>query len=223
MARRSHARPRRIHPIFCVGDEVMLTQFIRLIVLYEDLRIEVCAASSDKRFTELEVISKTYRELYFARRALATLIEVERAIHLLNQSKAFKELKKSLSPRYAKMWESAVRFFAAHHDVLNTRRNAYGGHYGDAAAKYVFKNLHQDHVGLVEESYEPGKKGSRHVFKFAEEFVALAMTADRGETEVQDFAREIFALMMSAMSHSTHAVQVIAAGYIHPRFGGRRQ
>ncbi len=64
---------------------------IRLIVLYEDMRIEFHAfyAPEIKDLDQLEVI---YRRLYFLRRIYATLVEIGNEIHQLNSSREFRKL-----------------------------------------------------------------------------------------------------------------------------------
>ena len=61
--------------ILTVAEPDVMVQLVRLIVLYEDLKLEVAGfhVPPDKEFDE---VSKHYRSMYFIRRAFATLWEI---------------------------------------------------------------------------------------------------------------------------------------------------
>lgn len=83
---------KRLWPIFCtwrdrnnrVGEHL-----IRLVVLYEDLRLEYHAFYADD-LGELDETAPIYRRLYFLRRIYVTLEEVRRALCALDASKEFR-------------------------------------------------------------------------------------------------------------------------------------
>jgi len=81
---RSTTRVKPLRQIMCTGDKTMMTQFIRLAVLYEDLRIEVAGMSSDHAMPSLEEIDSTYRKLYFlwTRRSESRPIAARKVDHL---------------------------------------------------------------------------------------------------------------------------------------------
>ena len=93
--------------ILTVAEPDVMVQLVRLIVLYEDLKLEVAGlqAPPDKEFDE---VSKHYRSMYFIRRAFATLWEMDSAFHKLNMLKGFKKIKRSLDRKRLKKWVAAV-------------------------------------------------------------------------------------------------------------------
>src|SRR5688500_1695617 len=83
---------REFAKLFPLGDhDPVDCQLARLIVLYEDLRIEVTCASVDADALSAEVLGKDYRQLYFIRRSFATLEEFRGAFHQLNMDAQFKK------------------------------------------------------------------------------------------------------------------------------------
>src|SRR5439155_731142 len=71
---RSITRVAPMRRILTVAEPEVMVQLVRLIVLYEDLKLEVAGlhVPPDKEFDE---VSKHYRSMYFIRRAFATLWE----------------------------------------------------------------------------------------------------------------------------------------------------
>jgi hypothetical protein len=69
----------------------MLDSLARLSVLYEDLRIETFAITSDEEeIKRLDGLSARYRINYFLRRSIATLLEFEGALHKLSRTSEYK-------------------------------------------------------------------------------------------------------------------------------------
>jgi hypothetical protein len=68
----------------------MLSQFIRLTVLFEDLRVEVNGAQKPEPLKALDEAGVLYRELYFLRRTFITIAEIDQSLHKLNKCKEFK-------------------------------------------------------------------------------------------------------------------------------------
>ena len=127
----------------------MMVQVARLCVLYEDLRLEFRGSELDD-IKELDRIGRDPRRFYFVRRTLATLVEIDGAMHKLNMNAEFKRIKKAMKADRRKLWDDAVKAFARHHDFLNEWRNDVGGHFHDGAASYAVDEIHQDTVGAVE-------------------------------------------------------------------------
>ena len=101
------------------------------------------------------------------------------AIDQLNCSKEFRASLARIDKRFLKEWRGAVTFFQKNHATLNNRRNMYGGHFHDEAAKYAREHLDSDTVGKLLIASDPHQEVSRPIFMFAIEFVGLALTADR--------------------------------------------
>ena len=73
-----------------------MAQVIRLIVLYEDLKLETQLLRLPESKT-VDEVGKHYRRVYILRRAFATLVEIHSASHQLNMQKAFREKRKQFS------------------------------------------------------------------------------------------------------------------------------
>src|SRR3954466_2263101 len=95
---RSIMRVAPIRRILTAAEPEVMVQLVRLIVLYEDLKLEVAGlhVPTDKEFDE---VSQHYREMYFVRRAFATLWEMDSAFHKLNMLREFKARKRSFDRR----------------------------------------------------------------------------------------------------------------------------
>src|SRR5438128_4236619 len=112
--------------ILSAAEPDVMVQLVRLIVLYEDLKLEVAGlhVPADKEFDE---VSRHYREMYFVRRAFATLWEMDSAFHKLNMLKEFKTQKRHFDRRRLKAWTASVMFFSRSKKFIDRQRNAYGG------------------------------------------------------------------------------------------------
>ena len=148
---RSRTRVTPIRRILTAAEPEVMVQLVRLIVLYEDLKLEVAGlhVPHDKEFDE---VSQHYRKLYFVRRAFATLWEMDSAFHKLNMLKEFKARKRCFDRRRLKVWIAAVMFFSKAKRFITNQRNAYGGHVTDDLARFVLSRVEQtdDTVGALE-------------------------------------------------------------------------
>jgi hypothetical protein len=75
---RSITRVAPIRRILTAAEPEVMVQLLRLIVLYEDLKLELAGLHvlRDRNFDE---VSLHYRQMYFVRRAFATLWEMDSA------------------------------------------------------------------------------------------------------------------------------------------------
>lgn len=202
----------------------MMRHFIRLVIAHEDLRLEIWGFHVDD-LKKLDLVSKQFRMMYFVRRGLASVIEIEQAVFALNKTEAFQALKQHFSPKHLKKWNEAVVFFNKNHKTLNVRRGLYGGHIGDAAADAVIKALKEsdDAVGSIQITKDAGSNTEQRIFRFAQEFVSSAMTADRGTESVETFIPAQFALLLQAMEFAADAVALVGEEYLFPHFGSARK
>jgi hypothetical protein len=219
---RSITRVAPIRRILTAAEPEVMVQLVRLIVLYEDLKLEVAGlhVPHDKEFDE---VSRHYREMYFVRRAFATLWEMDSAFHKLNMLKEFKARKRCLDRRRLKAWTAAVMFFSKTKRFIDHQRNAYGGHVTDDLARFVLSKVEQtdDTVGALEVKISDDHT-NHLVFKFAETIVSNALFVDRGERDHAAFLSESFQILMDAVKHAAHATQILADVYILPSFGWGR-
>jgi len=196
-----------------------MVQLVRLIVLYEDLKLEVAGLNvpHNKAFDE---VSQHYRTMYFVRRAFATLWEMDSAFHKLNMLKEFKARKRCLDRRRREAWTAAITFFSKTKKFIDSQRNAYGGHVSDDLARFVLSKVEQtdDTPGELEVKISD-EHTTRYVFKFAESIVSHALFVDRGERDHTEFFQESLDILMEALKHAAHGTQILADIYIMPTFG----
>lgn len=115
------------------------TRVARLVVLFEDLRIETNAIIA-KSIKRLDYIDDAYRRTYFLRRSIATLLEFKGALTRLDQLPDFREIKNTFNAEDKKQWEAAINFFNNDIDPIKFARNDIGGHFQEEAARYAVNN-----------------------------------------------------------------------------------
>ena len=219
---RSITRVAPIRRILTAADPDVMIQLVRLIVLYEDLKLEVAGlhVPPNKEFDE---VSRHYRQMYFVRRAFATLWEMDSAFHKLNMLSEFKARKRRFDRRRLNAWADAVRFFSKTKKFIGNQRNAYGGHVTDDVARFILSKVKQtdNSVGALE--VKISDDNTNHlVFNFAETLVSNALFVDRGERDQTEFLHESFQILTDAVTHAAHATQILADVYILPSFGWGR-
>jgi hypothetical protein len=216
---RSITRVAPMRRILTVAEPEVMAQLVRVIVLYEDLKLEVAGlhVPPDKEFDE---VSRHYRDMYFIRRAFATLWEMDSAFHKLNMLKEFKNRKRSLDRKRLKNWVAAVAFFSKTKKFIDSQRNAYGGHITDDLARFVLSKVEQtdESPGALEIKIS-NDRTDHYVFKFAETIVSQAMFVDRGERDHAEYLHESWGILFDAVQHAAHATQILADAYIMPAFG----
>ena len=115
-----------IRKILTATERDVMVQIVRLIVLYEDLKLErgLMQLPENKMLDE---VSETYRHAYILRRFFATLLEVDSALIRLNAHPTFKRDLPKFQANQLMCWKAAIGFFAEKKDIIKKRRNAYGG------------------------------------------------------------------------------------------------
>jgi hypothetical protein len=200
------------------ADPEVMRQIVRLIVLFEDLKVEMFSLSADQA-GQADECSTQYRMMYFLRRAWATLDEMQSAFHKLNMLKEFKRVKRKFHPAQIARWEAVIKFFADGQKFLHGQRNVYGGHFHDDAAKYVIERAVGDFSPALLE-IKISDDGSYHLtFKYAQPMVSMALHIDRGEAELDGYLRKNIDFFIEAMKHATQGTQLLADFYVLPYYG----
>jgi hypothetical protein len=200
---------------------VLHAQAARLCVLYEDLRIEMYAASEQAAMPVMDALSADYRRLYFVRRAIATLQEFSSALNVLNSAAEFKKTALAqMDTSDRRDWDAAIQFFNANNQRLKDIRNDVGGHFGDAAARFVVENIGTNVVGSLEVIASPTRDGAGVLLPFAHYLAALALTKDHGEVEPDAYLSDTFDFVFDAFRHAAHSLHLLAAYHLVPKFGG---
>src|SRR5687768_4799976 len=99
-----------LRAVFWQGDRDFAVRVARLCVLYEDLRIEYHGARAPA-IADVDVLSAMYRQFYFIRRSLVTLIEFQGALSQINRGKWKRWVEQHKNPAIRKGWRDAIRFF----------------------------------------------------------------------------------------------------------------
>ena len=195
---RSATRMRQLRHVLPPSPKSLLHENIaRLAVLYEDLRIELTAASASS-IRKLDRVDSRYRRNYFLRKCIGTIVEFAEAIRLLDGSPEFKVIKSNFSTDILKYWTEGVKFFRKHERFLKSVRNDIGGHFGTNAAKYAVLNLDTETIGKIELIDIGGPKARIHLY-FAGEIAAVASLQHlvKGRTPSQKFANLLRLLVVS--------------------------
>ena len=149
----------------------------RLVVLYEDLRLETYG-TIEGSIPALDLLDHKHRKIYFLRRATVTLLEFSSALSDLNGCPSFKPLKSRPTPENAEgwqPWERAIRGFTKIKPLLKNARNDAGGHFRLTAARHAVDNFHPQSTGLVEIIPHPSEEGAACQLRFAGEIAAFGM------------------------------------------------
>lgn len=216
---RSAARMRQLRLALPPSPKSLLHENIaRLAVLYEDLRIELIAASTAS-IRKLDRVDSRYRRNYFLRKCIGTTVEFAEAIRLLDRSPDFTVVKSSFSSDILKDWTEGVKFFSKHERLFKAVRNDIGGHFGTSAAKYAISNLDADTIGKIE-VIDIGSARTKIHLNFAGEIAVVASLRHltKGKTPAQKFTH-LLRLLVTSFRHSTRCVHSIIVCYLWDRFG----
>lgn len=210
---------KRLWPMFGLVERPIAIQLIRLVVLFEDLRIETIAAT-EEQITALDENAAEYRQMYFVRRGYATLVEMGSALFVLSKTPDFKAYRRTFFTKEEdNRWDRAVSFFHENWQFFKNERNSYGGHFHDDAATFGLDNLSSDATGPLEIGYIGDKTNWRIRFRFALHFVGLALTTNRGDQDVEAYIHGCFDKLTEGFRFSTSAIQLLARHFVLPKFG----
>ena len=213
------SRVKPIRKILTATEPDVMKQLVRLIIFYEDLKLERGLMRLPKNKV-LDEVSEHYRHAYLLRRFFATLLEVDSALIQLNTHATFKLELRKFSTNQLRNWQEAIDFFAKNKAVIKDRRNVYGAHIHADFAKYILslRDDSEESVGVFEVRLNDDRS-EHYVFKFAETLVDVGLFYDRGEQEQREFMAESMALVSAAFQHAALAITTLADHYILPTFG----
>ena len=214
-----------IRKILSVTDRDVMAHIVRLIVLYEDMKIEYRLMHLPE-IKALDEVNKYYRVGYLLRRNFATLLEVDSALIQLNRHATFKRDLKQFQTNPLRDWKAAIEFFAKKKTVLKSRRHAYGGHFGADVSKHILGLLDNDSDGSVGELEVrlSDDRSFHYVFKFAWPLVSVGLLYGSKEKQLDStkqvkFMEENVTLVKEAIRHAALAISALADYYILPTFG----
>jgi hypothetical protein len=195
----------------------------RLSVLYEDLRIELMGAALDEgAVSVLEPFGPHYRQYYFMRRAIGTLVEFQQTIEHIASLKEFREIearaKKTSDVYYLEDWVPALKFFRKKRNLLKSIRNHVGGHFGDEATNNAFKAIGEDFTVRVEIQFDIGNR-VRLLLPFATELSSAALLNHFPGSAVDERANALLNLLLEAVDHTVGIVHFLVADFLWDRLG----
>lgn len=217
---------RRLSDVFWADDQEFVARAIRLFVLYEDLRIEYLGSVIPVPIEALDDLGKQYRQNYFIRRSLVSLIEFSGALSRLNAIPEWRQHIEQRNDDVRQRWQAAIRYFNENHGRWERLRGDVGGHFPEATATYSLQHLSRDARGQVHLRQFHGRQQGGILFPFANEFVAIGLRKtmplpdgrEPTEEEFRAFFRELFDAITDGWEHAVFAVNIVAREYLTPRF-----
>ncbi len=213
---------RNLRKMFWPGDREFNARVARLCVLYEDLRIEYHGSRMLKPIRQLDRLSKMYRQFYFLRRSLVTLIEFQGALSQINRGRWKHWIEQHQDPVMRKSWAMSIRYFNENSKRWEALRGDVGGHYPEAAAKFAVDRLTSNATGSIEAT-EIGDSIGDFKLHFCTELIAVALRKamdnhQPSEDEFRQFIAEMLQVITKGWEHAVGAVQVILVGFLVPKF-----
>src|ERR1700682_3688738 len=191
-------------------------QLARLIVLYEDLRIEVLAAALDPGLLpNLEAFGPNYLQLYFMLGAIGTAHEFRHALETINGFAEVADIQ-SRAPEYTPLWHKAIVFFRTNREKLRTIRNDVGGHFGEQAVHNAFGIIPDDYIISIEMQADLGER-TRLLFPFSAELVAVALLKHLPGNSPEEKSKALLDLLQDCVEHAVEAVHFLAGSYLWDR------
>jgi hypothetical protein len=214
---------RHLDDVFEHEDPVLMSRAIRLCVLFEDLRVEYQGAIHRDDIRVLDEAGKNFRQFYFIRRSLVTMIEFSGALSRLNTVKGWQEELEQMDPGSRRIWNDAVTYFNEHHKRWEAIRGDIGGHFKEAAAEFSLNKLRHSSTGkLIIRSF-PDEEKATPILEFTTEFVGIALRktmAVDNPTEEQHraFINETFTLLTAGWRHAVGAVFILVGEFLFQRY-----
>jgi hypothetical protein len=190
----------------------------RLVVLYEDLRIEMHGLTNKEEYARLDDSGFANRQSYFLRRSFATLREFAEAIRLADKCPEFSTvLKPTLDSRELATWDAAVAHFRREESLIKKIRNDIGGHLGLTAVEHSLDALDAS-IFTSMECYEltPGSGGVR--FRFAPYIANTAMLRHAKGSSLEEQVGYLIGLVNESIGHAVQGVAAVSITYLKNRF-----
>jgi len=217
MASKSVTRFGSLRSIF--PTDILHADIARLIVLSEDLKIELRGVQTVS-IPPLDMTNEAaYRERYFLRRSIGTLVELGEAFHLVNSRVGIDGVLNSFTKEATEHWSRTVEFFDQHRGFFRKVRNDMGGHFGTQAAKYAVETFKERTIGKLELKTDY-KTGTRiFIPHFVGEITARAFVRSLEGDTVEDCYRDLMQRTVDAYRLAARSVTHLINFYIWDRFG----
>lgn len=207
----------------------------RLVVLYEDLRLETYGLTVETIPT-LELIEGSTpgssRILYFLRRATVTLTEFCSALNALDGDPDFDSIKTRSTSRDSadwNSWDDALKGLSklvnkgsdGAKTELTKARNRMGGHVKETAVKEAISTLASEYPDLdytIEYTVYPTPGRMHCKFHFAVHVAAAATVGELKGAEANDKVEELVQTIVKGQGYACKAMDQLAAHCLWDRF-----
>ena len=195
-------------------------QIVRLIVLYEDLKLELRLMWLPENKT-LDEVSEHYRHTYILHRLFATLLEVDSALIQLNAHATFKRELPKFPANQLRDWKAAINFFTAN-KKLSSRT---GATFTTGTSRRTFRNTSlaywttPKNRSVCSRSKFSDDHSTNYVFKVTETLVNAGLFYDSAEQDQRELMEESTTLVLDAIRHANLAIGALADHYILLTFG----
>lgn len=201
---------------FPPSDEVAISM-ARLCILREDLYIEINGLR-EHPLSILDENSMGYRQIYFFRSLLRTLLEISGAIRKIRSDKVFMTEVYKSHPKMESELDRITDAFNETHDQVKTRRNEMGGHVLHNAIRDGLSKISVDTQGLLQTGTSPN---TIH-YKFSAEFIGATMLRHVPAASAQEEWDGIFSKTVWLGFDALSGIDILFQSYVTVRGLPRR-
>ncbi len=192
----------------------------RLIVLYEDLRIEIASFQATS-IKDADCINEgSYRKRYFLRRSIATLIEFSDAFSQLSHDEHIDSVTVAFDKKGKYLWSDTVALFKKHSQLLKNVRNDLGGHFGTKAAIYAIESLTPKITGQLATVRDYSREGILYLPLFVGEITARSFLRHLEGDSIDERYRKLLKIVQELQLGAIQSVQNLLQYYLWPKFNG---
>jgi len=202
-------------------DDNMHAQIARLLVLYEDLKIESSGIGKKRMPSLSRTNDSQYPKRYFLRKAIATVSECANCMISLDRNPQFKKVKKfNFSTEARAAWAKAIVVCKKKSDkwLIKEIRNDVGGHFGVQAARRALKGFREGTNGKIDYTRDFRTSRSAIGCHFVGEITARAFVKDQDKDPEAQF-RKLLEVFVKTQGVISRAIVLLIYCYVWPRFG----
>jgi hypothetical protein len=205
-------------------ESVFELSLARMLVLFEDIRIEFIAAAMLPGTLPLveDACGPEYRMCYFIRRGIGTLREYCETVARLSGTDEFQafeaQLDSSNDRDYREEWLPAAEFFGRQRTLLEKIRNDVGGHFGETATRRAFKAIPDDYVSRAAIEFGMDDK-IRVLHPFTKELTTAALLHHLPGNTKPEEADALMELLKDAFNHALNATHFLLNFVLWDRMG----
>ncbi len=218
-SRRSAWRSASLRSVF--PDDDMHAQIARLLVLFEDLKIETSGINKRKMPGLSTTNDSQYPQRYFLRKAIATVSECANCMISLDRDTQFKRVKQQdFSGDARTTWAKAISICRKKSDawLIRSIRNDVGGHFGVKAARRALKSFKEGTRGSIDYTLDLRKPRQIIDCNFVGEITARAFVENRDKDPEEEF-HKLLKVFVRAQGVISKAIVYLIYCYVWPRLG----